>query len=168
MRYHPDDSHRSMCRSAMHGQRPRHGVLTVEVALIMPVFVLFLAALLEFGHYFWVKHMLTAAARAGARLGSYEGVNNVDVVNRVLQVASVAVDPSVALVIIRNGSVFDTASVNPGSINYETLPALDLSQATSATCFVVQVSVPYDSVALLPPFWIKNKTVYGRAVMRHE
>jgi hypothetical protein len=32
----------------------------------------------------------------------------------------------------------------------------------------VQVTVPYNQVALLPPFWVKNATVTGQSVLRHE
>jgi Flp pilus assembly protein TadG len=146
----------------------RRGALTVEVALIMPIFVVFLAGLLEFGHYYLVQHMLNAAARRGAHLGSLEGVTTNQVVQHVRSIVGVAVDPNKVSVSVKNGSVFDTAGVNPKTINYDALPNIELAAAQAADCFVVQARVAYNDVAVLPPFWIKNRTVTGRAVMRHE
>lgn len=146
----------------------RHAALTVEVALVMPVFVLFLAAILEFGHYFLVQHVLNAAARRGAHLGSFEGVTNQDVIEQVRSIVGAAINADRVTVVIRDGSIFDTGSVNPQTLNYEALPPINLATAKSADCFVVQVRVPYEDVAVLPPFWIQNHHVTGRAVMRHE
>jgi Flp pilus assembly protein TadG len=128
----------------------RRGVTAVEVALTLPIFVVFLAALLEFNHCFMVSHMLKAAAKSGARYGSTEGGTAAQVQARVQQV------------------IFDTAGVNPAKINFSTLPAIDLTTAESGRLFLVQVTVPYNQVALLPPFWVKGRTVTGQAVMRHE
>lgn len=146
----------------------RDGTATVEVALTLPIFGLLLAAMMEFTHFFMVVHMLNGAARRGALLGSYEGTTNTEVVSKVQSVVSAAFNTTNAAVLIRDASVFDQAGVNPNSVNYNALPPMDLTQAETTDCFLVQVSVPYDDVALLPPFWIKNATVTGRAVMRHE
>jgi len=146
----------------------REGVTSVEVALTLPIFAVLLAGLMEFGHYFMVVHMLNAAARKGAHYGSYEGVTNQQVIDRVNGVVSAAFATSKATVIVKDASVFDTTTVNPDTVNYSSLPAINLPDADTSHCFLVQVSVPYDNVALLPPFWITNGTVIGRAVMRHE
>jgi hypothetical protein len=123
---------------------------------------------MEFGHFYLVTHMLNSAARQGAHLGSFEGVTTQQVEAKVKQVVQAAINSSKATVLVKNGSVFDTSNVNPGSINYASLPAMNLSTAKTGDCFIVQVQVPYSQVSLLPPFWIKGKTITGRAVMRHE
>jgi len=146
----------------------RRGAALVETALTLPVFILFLAALMEFGHYYMVAHVLNAAARRGAHWGSFENASNSAVETKVKAILASAFDASKATVIIKDAGVFDGASVTPGSINYSTLPAIDLSTAEMGDCFVVQVQVPYDNVSLLPPFWIQGATITGRAVMRHE
>lgn len=140
----------------------------VEVALILPIFVILLAGLLEFSHYFMVVNTLNAAARKGALLGSFGGVSNSEVITKVNSVVSAAFNTSHATTIIKDASVFDTPTVDPNSLNYSTLPNVNLTQLESSDPFLVQVSVPYDDVALLPPFWIKNATITGRAVLRHE
>lgn len=146
----------------------RRGVTIVETAIIMPVFVLFLAALMEFGHFFLVRHMTNASARIAANYGCAEGVTNTQVENKAKQVIGAAYNSSKATVIVRDAGVFDTANVNPATLNYDSLPAITLSSAPTSQFFLVQVKVPYNDVALLPPFWMKNVTVTGRSIMRHE
>ncbi len=147
---------------------PRRGVTIVETAMIMPVFVLFLASMMEFGHFFLVKHMTNAAARKAANYGCAEGVTNAQVESKAKETIGAAYDSSKATVIVRDASVFDTPSVNPTTLNYDSLPAITLSSAETSQFFLVQIKVPYNNVALLPPFWLKNVTVTGRSVMRHE
>ncbi|MBI1346378.1 hypothetical protein GC163_08815 [bacterium] len=146
----------------------RHGALTVEVALIMPIFVLFLAALLEFGHFCLVRHMMQAAARRGAHLGSFESTTNTQVEAKIREIAGSVIDPNLLTIQIRDASVFDTANFNATTLNVSSLPTVDLSDADTGDCFIVRVEVPYDNVAILPPFWIKGKTIATQAAMRHE
>lgn len=140
----------------------------VETAMIMPVFVLFLASLMEFGHFFLVRHMTNAAARKAANYGCAEGVTNSQVINKAKEVINAAYNSNKATIIVRDASVFDTPSVNPKTLNYDSLPAVTLASAETSQFFLVQIKVPYKNVALLPPFWLKNASVIGRSVMRHE
>lgn len=48
-------------------RRQERGSLTVEMALAMPVFLFLMAGALDLGMLFWVKHIITNAAREGAR-----------------------------------------------------------------------------------------------------
>jgi Flp pilus assembly protein TadG len=146
----------------------RSGSSAVEVAITMPVFIMFLAALMEFGHVFFVSHMLKAAAKAGARYGSSAGVTTAQCQTKVQQIVGSSINVAKATVNIKDASVFDTSTVTPTSINYATLPAIELSTAEQGRLFVVRVTVPYDQVALLPPFWVKGRTVTGQSVLRHE
>ncbi len=149
-------------------QVARRGVTMVETALILPVFVLFLASLMEFGHFFLVRHMTNAAARISANYGCAEGITNSQVESKAKQVIGAAYNANKATVIVRDASVFDTVGVNPTTLNYDALPAITLATADTSQFFLVQVKVPYNQVALLPPFWLKNITVTGRSIMRHE
>jgi Flp pilus assembly protein TadG len=45
------------------------GVAAVELALLIPVIVLLIAGILEFGHAWYIKHTITSASREGARYG---------------------------------------------------------------------------------------------------
>lgn len=146
----------------------RNGATAVEVTLTLPIFGILLAGLMEFSHYYMVVHTLNAAARSGANYGSYAGVTNDQVIAKVNTVVQGAFASSKASVIVKDASTFDSSGVNPSTLNYSSLPSITLSQADTSDLFLVQVSVPYNDVALLPPWWIKNATVIGRAVMRHE
>lgn len=46
----------------------RKGNVTLETALLMPMFILLLFVSLEMGRALWIKHVLTEAAAEGARL----------------------------------------------------------------------------------------------------
>jgi hypothetical protein len=45
------------------------GVAAVELALLIPVIVLLIAGILEFGHAFYIQQAITSASREGARYG---------------------------------------------------------------------------------------------------
>ena len=134
----------------------------------MPIFIMFLAALMEFSHVFFVSHMLKAAAKAGARYGSSPGVTTAQCQAKVQQIVGSSIKVSNATVYIKDAAIFDTANVNASSVNYSSLPAMELNNAEQGHLFVVRITVPYDQVALLPPFWVKGRTVTGQSVLRHE
>lgn len=138
------------------------------MALCLPVLGLLLAGLMEFSHFFLVTNTLNAAARRGAHLGSYENITNAQVEAEVRRIVRGAVADTDATVIVRDASIYDTPNFNVSTVNYDSLPVANLANADEGDCFLVQVTLPYDNVALLPPFWIKGRTVTGRAVMRHE
>jgi Flp pilus assembly protein TadG len=146
----------------------RCGTTAVEVALTLPIFIMFLAALMEFSHAMFVSHMLKAAAKSGARYGSTDGVTTAQVQDKVQQILNSSIKPGKASILIRDASVFDTANVNASTINSSTLPNVELSTIEQGHLYIVQVTVPYSQVALLPPFWVKNYTVSGQSVLRHE
>jgi Flp pilus assembly protein TadG len=150
------------------GSHTRRGALTVEVALIMPVFILFLFAIMEFGHFCLVSHTLHGAARRGALLGSYEGVTNAQVETKVKSIVNAAINADQATILIKDASIFDSGDLNAASIDYNGLPSVTLEDAERGDCFLVQVKVPYDNVSLLPTFFIKGATIVGQAAIRHE
>ena len=53
--------------------KSRAGQAVVEFALVMPVFIVLVFGALEFGDAFYDVHLLTNAARSGARLGCLPG-----------------------------------------------------------------------------------------------
>lgn len=44
------------------------GAVAVEMALVLPVMLLIMFGIIEFGRYFWLEHSITAAATEGARM----------------------------------------------------------------------------------------------------
>lgn len=139
----------------------------MEVAVTLPVFGVIMMGLMECAHAMMVVHSLDSAARQAARYGSVDGITSAQVVTK----AKAAMSKSIRVVptvLVKDGSVFDTANFNPTNINYTGLANKELSTAEDDQMFIVRISVPYNSVALLPPFFIKNITLTGQAVMRHE
>ncbi len=149
-------------------QQFRKGATVVETAFVLPVLGIFLAGIMEFGHTYLVITALNGAARQAARLGSVEGNSTADALNRAQQVVGSCVDVAEATFHIKDASIFDQESVDTNTIDYTALPDIELADAQPTQIFVVRIEVPYDQVALLPPFWVKNITLAGQAVMRHE
>ncbi len=59
-------------------QRDEQGVQLVELAIVLPIFILLFAATAEFGRYFYQYTTLAKATRAGARYLSNAAVNSAE------------------------------------------------------------------------------------------
>jgi len=79
-------------------RRNEKGQSLVEFALVVPLVILILMAIIEFGFMFNAYITISNASREGARLGAL-GSNDTAVVTRVVD-TSVALDPSKISVII--------------------------------------------------------------------
>lgn len=150
---------------AVSSSQGRRGATLVEMAVVLPVFFLFVFALFEFGHALMVVNYLTSIAKQAAHEGSFEDVSTA----RVKQFADSRLDailgPGVSTTYVKDASVLESGN---GTINAASLPSVELNTLESRDLFMVQVEVPYDSVALISPFWIKNVTLRGVSVMRRE
>ena len=70
--------------------RSARGAELVEFAFILPVLLLVVAGIIDFGFLFQRYESLTNAAREGARVGILPGYQAADVINRVNQFATAA------------------------------------------------------------------------------
>jgi TadE-like protein len=61
----------------------RRGLAAVEAALVLPVFVLLVFGLLEYGWMFMKVQQVQGAARSGVRAGVRQGATNADVLNAI-------------------------------------------------------------------------------------
>lgn len=155
--------------------RRRRGTTVVETALVLPIFLLFVLGIIEFGHAQMVKNMLRGACRAGARLGTTEGNSTADVIERVRDVIGSAVDPDDVSVYVKNAGVFDEGGTAPSSGSaLEALPDIELSDAEPRQLFMVRATVNYNDVAVLPlsiPYlgnYLGDLVLETQAFMRHE
>lgn len=151
-----------------HSPRRRRGATVVEMAVVLPVFGIFMAGLMEVGHAYMVMQVLNSAAKQSARVGAVEGKTTLDVTTKAESIFTAAFDPVQATVYVKDASPFDTPGFDPEGLDYNGLNDIELADAEARQLFIVRLEVNYDDVSLLPPFWIQNITLSGMSVMRHE
>ena len=166
---------RSSANQNCRFNRLRRGTTVVETALVLPVFLLFVLGIIEFGHAQLVKNMLRGACREGARLGTTEGVSSAQVELRVREVLGSAVDVDAVSVYVKDAGVYDEGGSAPTSgTALEALPDIELSDAEPRHLFLVRARVNYNDVAVLPmsiPYlgnYLGDLVLEGQAFMRHE
>lgn len=155
-----------MCRLDQRSQRS--GAVLVETALVVSVFAVVMAGVIEFGHVYLVIGTISAAARGGARTGAVEGVTTAEVRAETERLLSGSFNKNFATIQVKDASVFDQPGVDARSIDYSRLPDVEVKNLSTGHLFLVRVEVPYESVAVMPPFWAKGITLRSQAVMRHE
>ncbi len=146
----------------------RLGTTVVELAFVLPVFLLFVFALLEFSHALMVKNMLTAVAKQAAHQGSFDGASTADVNSFITEKLDSFLPSGNVSKLVKDAAIYESSATNPAEITTTSLPNIELQNAESRQLFLVHVEVPYEDVALIPPFWIKNVTLSGSSIMRRE
>ncbi|WP_417378247.1 TadE/TadG family type IV pilus assembly protein [Gimesia sp.] len=161
-------------------EKARSGATLVELAFVTPVFLVFVYAIFEFGYAYMISNIIQEATQEGAKLGRCEAVTTAQVETKVKNLLNTVFDASLADVMVKDASQFDTPGVDVSQINYKTLPDLELSNANKAQLFLVRVEVPYKDVRLLSSFFVdpvkaaeaaekeKSMVLSGHSVRRHE
>lgn len=139
--------------------RPREGAAMVEMAVVLPVFVLLLMGVIEFGRGMMVSNMVVNAAREATRMAVLTGSTNTEVTSGVTSFLqqSLSVPP---------GDVTTTITITPATGNPD--PNNSLASSNSRDLITVTVQVPFSKVSLLPPSYMKNTLIKGQSAMRHE
>ena len=130
-------------------QFAKRGSVIVEFALVIPIFMLLLAWILEFGRVLMVQQVITNAAREGARAGSVY-LNNTQALSSASVVSGAFLESSCVDPLL--------ATVSPSFLETGGTPALQ-----------VIVSYTYDS--LLDSFIAGSAptlTLTSTAIMRRE
>mgnify|MGYP002628173940 CR=1 FL=1 len=148
----------------------RRGTTLVETAVVLPVFFTFLFGFIEFGHCFMTIHTMNSAARRAARAGVGEDKTSADVKQIAKDILGSAVNADHAdiKIWVKDASAFDDATIDPTSIDYDSLPDVEVSTLNSHSLFIVRVQVPYSKVGILGPRWVTSLNLYGQCVMRKE
>jgi hypothetical protein len=152
----------------------RRGTTAVETAFVLPVFLMFVLALIELGHAQLVKHVLRGACRQAARSGSTEGTTTAQVRNRVLEMVGSVVDAGAVQVFVKDASVFDAGGETPTSgADLEAMSDVELQGAEARQLFMVRARINYSDIAIVPniPYlgsFLDDVTLQGQAFMRHE
>lgn len=138
---------RAMSRPRWTPRRSRKGSALVEFAVVLPVFLLFVLGMIEYGRMVMVQQIITNAAREGARVGVLDNSTS----------ATVTTAANIYLTSAGIASATIAASPDPPS------------SATYANPVSVTVSVPFNSVSWLPsPMYLGGKTMTYTATMRRE
>jgi len=137
----------------------RRGAALVEMALILPVFLMVVLGIIEFGRAMMVSNLLTNAARDGARLAVVAGTTNSQVTSAVNQFLTESV-----------GSVPDGTEITVTVTEATGNPATenDVSKAIKRDLCTINVTVPFSKVSLIPGKYLNNVSLKGHCAMRHE
>ncbi len=128
----------------MFASRDRRGQSMVEFALVLPIFVLILVGIFDFGRGIYAFNTISNAAREGARLAIVD--QTVPHIQEVAAGASVSLDILPADVIV-DFRFWETPDV-PGSCA-GALAGDDNNSASIVQCLAV-VTVPYEYEAATP------------------
>jgi Flp pilus assembly protein TadG len=123
--------------------RSERGQASVELALVLPVLLLILFGIMEFGRVFSAYLVITNAAREGARQAAI-GANNTTIVDTVYNAASSLGDLSSL-----------TVSIDP----YEAASRVTGAEATVTVNYSVDLVVPIISSLAPDPFPLRAQSV---------
>ena len=111
-----------------HLTRKRRGTALVEMAVLLPILLLVLFGMVEYGGLFWRAEQLEATARTAVRAGAVSGGT------------TAAVNSTISTIMTNNGLASSGYSV--------TLNPTDPSTLAVGASFTVTISVPYANVSL--------------------
>ena len=122
----------------------------VELAIVLPVFVMLVLGLIEASRLGMVTQILTTAAREGCRVAVIDGNDNSNVTTRINQLLSASNITGVTTTQTPSDCTTVHSSDNPNTVT-------------------IALSVPYSKVTWLgTPRFFKTVTVTGSATMSSE
>lgn len=147
----------------------RRGTTCVEAAVVLPVFLLFLFFILEFGHAQMVNNMLDTACRSAARYGSTAGVSTTDARQEAFNVLAPIVQPQAVTLVVKDASAVDQGGTIPSTMaGAQLLSDIELANAAPRQPFLVRAEVRYRDVAPIVLPFFGNVVLTGQSITRHE
>lgn len=136
----------------------REGSATVEFAIVLPVFLLLVGGMIEFGQLIMLKHSLTSAARLGARRAIITGNSDEDIEILVKTQCQnlTGIEPTFVTVGIK-------ATAPDGSVRSN----LDLAEKGDACEVKVEIPINKATVAFFSKVLTSTSAV-ATCVMEHE
>jgi len=133
-------------------RRREKGSITMEMALAMPVFLLLIAGVVDLSMLYWEKHVVTNAAREGARAASKAGNNGMsDNANLSISQVKTTVQTYLRKFGIKN---LDGTDITLTGSNF----AYTVVGTPPDTLLTVKLNIPY-KMMLLPNI----KTLFGES-----
>jgi Flp pilus assembly protein TadG len=142
-------------------EHARRGAAMVEMALVLPLFLLLVLGVIEFGRAMMIANLVTNAAREGARMAVLDGSTNTEVNNAVEAFLQSSIGYGITAADIDVTITVVAAAGNPN-------PANNVANAISRDLITVKVQIPFDKVALIPGDYLNGKQLSGQSAMRHE
>jgi Flp pilus assembly protein TadG len=117
----------------------------VELAIVLPLFVLLVIGAIDVGRAIGVRHKLVEAARAGVRLYAVKGQVPADEVAAAIE------------------KVLDDAGLAAYSYTFDPTPSSGIAHLAPVRA---TVSIPYEEVSWLPVSWfLEGRTLSASCVM---
>ena len=129
------------------GRHPRRGQSLVEFALVLPIFILLLAGIADFGIGLYQYMTVINSARVGARFGTLNATNPSAIVNAA-QSAGIGSSATVTVScwsVVGNGNVTTPTSA-PGGAGWGTCSASSPNPTTSGDTIAVTVTYNYSMI----------------------
>lgn len=141
------------------GRQRRRGAAMVEMALVLPLFMMVVLGIIEFGRAMMVSQLVTNSAREATRLAIIDGATNATVSQWVkdflVQSCGVAAnDVTVSITVT-------AATGNPN-------PANEIGNASARDLVTINVAVPFNKVSYIPGNYLAGKNLTAQSAMRHE
>ena len=137
----------------------RRGAAVVEMAMVLPIFVMIVLGIVEFGRAMMVGQMVTNAAREATRLAIVDGSSNTSVTTWVTTFLNESLG-------VNTSDVTVAITVDPAPGNADPLDKIEDAQTRDLV--TIQVEVPFDKVSYIPGDYLSGKKLKGRSAMRHE
>lgn len=137
----------------------RRGAVTVEMALVLPIFTMLVFGIIEFGRGFMIMQLVTNAAREGCRRAIIDGSTNSDVTSYIQTFMQTSGN-------VPTSSTTVTITITPATGNPN--PGNSLAACSSRDLVNVKVEIPFSAVQLITAKYLSGKTLKGEASMRHE
>ena len=135
----------------------RRGAAIVEMAVCLPILMVFVLGIIEFGQGYLAKHLLANACRMGARMSIVDGATNSAVEAKVKQffADSLRGDPDDLVV------TFEVETTKG-------VVGTDISLATTGDICTVSTTISYDNVALISGGFLDGLSLQNECTMEHE
>lgn len=137
----------------------RRGAVIVEAAVVLPILLILVLGIIEFGRGMMVVQLLTNGAREGARRGILDGSSNTIVKDHVKTTLSNSIGCNPTDVTVAVTLTPDPANSTTGN---------EVADAEPGDLVNIEVSVEYDKVGYIMGGFLSGKTLKARNTMRHE
>lgn len=137
----------------------RRGAAAVEMAFVLPIFLMLLLGIVEFGRGMMATQLLQHAAREGSRRGALQNSTNATVTDSVKEFLTDSLGVDEDDITVGISIIADPSNTTTGN---------EISDASRRDLVEVEVEVDYASVSLIPGKWLNGATLRGTSVMRKE